>query len=97
MRAVLVRFMKWPAPLPHGGRVQRQLEDGSQTMQIAVLGIERHEGSPSGIPSFYTVLYLEVVCHDLFGSIILFQQRGFHRAVIALAATGFVLSPIEYG
>ena len=51
----------------------------------------------SGIPSFYAVLHLEVVCHDLFGPIILFQQRGFHRAVIALAATGFVRSPIGYG
>jgi hypothetical protein len=52
---------------------------------------------PSGIPSFFIVLQLAIVCHDLLGAFMFFQQRGFHRAVTALAVTNLVRSPIEDG
>ena len=51
----------------------------------------------SEIPSFYIILHLALVWHDLLDPIIFFRQRGFHRAVTALAATGFVVLRIESG
>jgi hypothetical protein len=51
----------------------------------------------SEIPSFYILLHLALVWHDLLDPIIFFQQRGFQRAVTALATTGFVVLRIEDG
>ena len=50
-----------------------------------------------GIPSFYILLHLALVWYDLLDLNIFFQQRDFHRAVTALAATGFVVFRIEDG
>ena len=52
---------------------------------------------PLGIPSFYILLHLALAWYDLLDPIIFFQQRDCHRAVTALAATGFVVLRIEDG
>ena len=57
----------------------------------------RDQARRSEIPSFYIILHLALVWHDLLDPIIFFRQRGFHRAVTALAATGFVVFRIEDG
>jgi len=60
-----------------------------QIIGLAAIGSE--------IPSFYIILHLALVWHDLLDPIIFFRQRGFHRAVTALAAAGFVVFRIEDG
>ena len=81
-------------PEAHPLRVIRELENAALE-RLSPIFDEMY--SSSEIPSFYIILHLALVWHDLLDPIIFFRQRGFHRAVTALAATGFVVFRIEDG